>query len=154
MNPNTKYTRDELCAILDEAIQVYPNSRYIEMYALLHTRGIYRQMLNYYINTEPHAPIIERVKLLRELQEIKIADGLLNTDSNINTVGALFVLKCKYGYIEKDKKEKLEIDRLRLEKESSVIDTIGDALSVNFSIAQHRTDSEIQRLIDDSDTQV
>lgn len=149
MNPIRKFTNAEIIAILDDAISVYPNSRYYEVWALLHTKGLYKQYLNYYLNVSPDDKIKSRMNTLRELQQTKLVDGLLNKRSDVSETGAMFILRCKYGFIEQDKKERLDIERQKLEQATNVLDTLGQALNVNFTIAPHRTDEEINRLIEE-----
>lgn len=149
MNPIRKFTNAEIIAILDEAITVYPNSRHYAIWSQLHTRGLYRQMLNYYINVVPDQEIITRMNTLRELQKDRLVNGLLDKRSDVDTVGAIFILKCQHGFMEQDKREKLEIDRKKLEQTTNVLDTLGNALNVNFTIAPHRTDEEINKLIEE-----
>lgn len=148
MNPIRKFTNAEIVAILDDAITAYPNSRYYEVWALLHTRGLYKQYLNYYLNVSPDEEIKSRMNTLRELQQTKLVDGLLNKRSDVSESGAMFILRCKYGFIEQDKREKLEIDRQRLEQTNNVIDAIDNAINVNFTIAKHRSEDEINKLLE------
>ncbi len=152
---NRKFTREEICTILDDCISVYPTSnKWFEIWALLNHRGLYRQMINHYINVKPTPDIIQRMNLLKELQESKILNGLFDSKSQINPTGAIFLLKCKRGYIEEDKRKSLELQEKKLEQETEVIDTITDAVRhINFTTAEHRTDDEIQQLIDEAQSE-
>lgn len=146
---NVKQTADEILVILDEAIDNYISSKFASYWAFLNSRGLYRQRINYYLHEKPNKKIIEKMDILRTLQEDKLVEGLLSRGSEIKDVGAIFILKTSHGFIERDKKEANEIAREKLKQEKE-LDGVGKSLNINFTIAEHRSEEDIQKLIDDS----
>ena len=129
---NTKFSKQEICDILDDIINIYPTSRYHEVWALLHTRGLYRQMLNYYLNELKDPNISSRMKILRELQKDKLVDGLLNKRSDVSETGAIFILKCNYGFMEEDKRQRLDLDKKRLDMDKDIHADLMENINIAF----------------------
>jgi len=147
---NIKQTVPEIIAILDDAIDNFTNSKYAHYWSYLQSRGLYRQRLNFYVNTKPNKQIKSKMYLLRDLQEQKLIEGVLNKRSDVKDIGSMFLLKCKFGYIEEDKRQQNEIAREKIEKEKE-LDGVGKQLDIKFTIAKHRSDEDIQTLIDSAE---
>lgn len=145
-----KFTKEEIVAKLEECISVYQTTgcKYHTYSALLNSRGLYAQYIDYWIKVKQDEDITIAMTTLRRLQEDKLREGLIDNKSNVNTVGALFLLKCNHGYMEADKREKLEIERAKLEQQNNIIDTVGSALNITFTTAEHRSEEDIQKLLD------
>jgi len=146
---NIKQTIPEIVTILDEAIDKFFNSKFAHYWSFLQSKGLYRQRINHYINVKPNKQIIEKMNLLRDLQEQKLVEGVLSKKSDVRDIGAMFLLKCKFGYIEEDKRQQNEIARDKL-KADEELEGVGTQLDINFNIVEHRSEEEIQKLIDES----
>ena len=147
---NIKIPIKDILAILDEAIDKFTTSKYAHYWSFLQNRGLYRQRLNHYINVKPNKAVIEKVEILKQLQEQKLLEGMLNKQSDIQSIGALFILKSSHGYIEEEKRQQNEIAREKL-KQDQELDGVGSALDINFNIVEHRSEEEIQKLLDDAE---
>jgi hypothetical protein len=64
---------------------------------------------------------------------------------------AQFFLRCKHGFIEHATERKLDLEEKKLEQTSNAIDLIQDSLNITFSTVPHRTDEEIQTLLNDKE---
>jgi hypothetical protein len=53
--------------------------------------------------------------------------------SDFNPLGALFVLKCQHGYIERDKAEALELQRKKLEIDKASVENEFD-IQIGFDL--------------------
>jgi len=157
MKPNQKFTIEQILQILDDVIEEFsrpyePNRvQRFYFWNLINSRGLTKQQMNHYRNVKPNQDVIDRFTTLQDLQELKLVEGMLFKDSPINPTTAMKILSCKYKWMDAVSERKLELEEKKLDKESALMDGIGQALNVNFNVVEHRSDEEIQELLDASD---
>lgn len=148
---NPKFSKEEILKILDDTIQNFPSSdKYFTYGHMLNIKGLYPQYMNYYINDLKDPDIVERIKILKVLQKSKLENGILYKGSGMRENAGMFILKCKHGYIEEDRRQANEIAREKI-KHDDDIDGIGTTLDINFNVIEHRSEEDIQKLIDESE---
>jgi len=127
------YTLEDLVAILDKCIPIYRQTNRISFHAVLENNCTYTQTnWDYWLLEKKTPEIIERFKILRDIQKEKTISGAM--DGTYNPAFSMFLLKCKYGWIEENHKQSLEISRENLELQKKKADTITDILGSDKDI--------------------
>jgi len=133
--------------ILDQVIEEYPTSTTVLFWSLLHKHKVYAQRLNYHINTIPNQDIIDRIKLLKELEFYKLSEGMCDANGNIPYNGAQFQLKVNHKVMEHKDKLNLKLQKEKMYMDANNAEVMSD-INVNFTTATVRSDADIQKLID------
>jgi hypothetical protein len=142
-----KYTMNQLLGFLDQAIDLYRTSDEISYHIIL--QGLCEFHVTnweYYLESQSANPdIIAKFNVLRGMQEQKTISGAMS--GKYNPAFSMFLLKSRSGWIEEQHKRRLALDEKKLDQVSQVTDAIGSALNINFTVAEHRTDDQIDRLL-------
>lgn len=144
-----KYTKDELLKILDKCIPIYKASNKISFHNILQNHcSYYTTNWDYYLFEKKDPDIIAKFDILRSIQEQKVIEGAMTGD--YNPAFSMFLLKSKYKWCEEQHTRKLELEEKKLASQVQLIDTIESAINVNFTIAEHRSEEAINKLIDEN----
>ena len=134
----TRLSKEDVVKILEKVLVVFSASTDEFYYRhVLNAHGINPSQFCHWIK-KGDKEIDELYQTLESIQENKIVSGMLNKKSNINTTGAIFYLKAKKGWIERDK-------QLALEKPATQISDFN--ININYDTIPSRSMEEIDTII-------
>jgi len=114
-------TKEQVIKILEDCLQEYKDDESLLYYRYhLNMNALSSSNYTNWCN-KGIEDIDELHDILEDIQESRIANELLKKNGLVNTVGGLFMLKCKYGYIEREK-------LLVIESRDNSIDTDSEIL--------------------------
>jgi len=131
------YSKEDLIKILEKCIPIYKRSkRTLSFHEVLSKHCTFtRTHWDHWLLTKKDPDIISMFKVLRDIQEDRIVLG--GSAGTINTNFAIFLLKSKFSYIEKQHSDRLELDAKRLEFEKDLGHNLSE-ISINVVPVQRR----------------
>lgn len=139
------YTKEALIAILTKCIPLYKRAKNtVSFHEVLAKHCTYsRPNWEYWLNVKKDEEIREKFNQLRSIQENRFLQG--GSTGALNPQFSMFVLRTKHGYVEQQ-----HVDRLAFDREKFLAGNAEGTeapLNINFTVAPHRTDEEINRLL-------
>jgi hypothetical protein len=131
------YSQEDLIKILEKCIPIYKRTKNVlSFHQILSKHCTYSKAhWNYWLHEKKDVEILAKFKELRDIQEDRIVLG--GASGMINTNFAIFLLKSKFSYIEKQHADRLELDKKRLEFEKDLGHNLSE-ISINVVPIQKR----------------
>jgi hypothetical protein len=129
------YKLPEILDILDDVTEEYVTSPEMSYMMLLLKRNIIPTQIGYWKLNHPE--VQEKIDILNNVLKVKYESALLNGTGNPTSL--IWYGKCHLKMVPEEVK-------LKIESDAKVIEDV--ALAVNFTVAQHRSDDDISRLLE------
>lgn len=115
-NPKIRiWTEEEILTIIDTVIEQIKTDQdqfhYLYPITLL---GLPQRTLSDWTHRSP--AVAERYSDVQRLSEAKITSEMIKNKGKLNTIASIFLLKCKYGYIEEEKRQAREANVPKVEE--------------------------------------
>jgi len=101
------FTLDEVLAILDEVLEIYPSTDVMYYPTLLMKRKLYPTKLQHWKTR--YQEVADLIAELDEVRNAKVSEALMSRNGNAG--GLVWYTKCNMGYVEEAVKIRIDADK-------------------------------------------
>lgn len=134
------YTQQQLSDILDKGIKLYEKSHSIAFHPILKKLCSFTETnWNYYKNVKKWKCVIEKLNILKDMQEQKVIEA--TAVGSCNAAFGIFFLKSRCGWIEEQHKQMVAIHQKRLDNE--IGKKVAPTQDINVEFIEDEEDDEV-----------